>query len=385
MKKFSYLMISILILVSISFFNFNRRIQIFANENDLKFDCISSYLCGINGEVLYSSKSDVKTQIASIVKLMTINLTFEEIEKGNLTYDTLLQVSEYASSMGGSQLFLDANTNHSLNDILKSVIVASANDSAVVLAETISGSEDEFVKVMNKRAKDWGMSNTLFTDCTGLSNDHYSTAYDVSIMASKVLLNPIYTKYSDIWLEEYTHPSGRKTQVANTNKLIRTQEGCVAGKTGTTDCAGYCLVNLTNKENMKLISVILGAKNSNDRFSFSKKLINYGYSNFKNMEILNIDIPALSMEMNNSKPTKFDIYYKDTCNKLVDKHEDCEFNIEHKLDEKIKLPLKIGDKVGVAVITDKNKNIISKIDLIIKQNVAKKNILDNIVDIFENW
>lgn len=385
MKKIFYSITCIIALISsIIFFDLNIKIRTFANGNNLNLDCLSSYLTGINGEVLYSSNANTKTQIASIVKLMTINLTFEEIEKGNLTLETMLEVSEYASSMGGSQLFLDPNTKHKLDDLLKSVIVASANDSAVVLAETIAGSEKEFVKLMNQKAKDWGMNNTYFNDCTGLSNDHYSTAEDVSIMAQKVLTNEMYTKYSNIWLEEYTHPSGRKTQIANTNKLLKSQSGCIAGKTGTTDSAGYCLVNLTKKDNMNLISVILGAKDSNHRFSLSKDLINYGFANYKNMMLVDFNNPAYTLTLNNSIPEEINLYYKNQYNIIIRKNEELKVRVEYIID-KINLPLKINTTIGIARFFNENNEIICEIDLIVKQDIIKKNIYDNIVNIVENW
>lgn len=374
---------SIIIILTLSIFNWN--IKLAHAENDFELDCISSYLCGLNGEILQSLNPNKKTQIASIVKLMTIELTFEEIEKGNINFDSILNVSEYASSMGGSQLFLDANSNHKLDDILKSVIVASANDSAVVLAETIAGSEKQFVTLMNSKAKEWGMNDTLFTDCTGLSNDHYSTSHDVAIMASKVLTNNYYTKYSKIWLEEYTHPSGRITQIANTNKLIKTQNGCIAGKTGTTDGAGYCLVNLTDKDDLKLISVILGAKSSKERFALSKELINYGLSNFKLKEIINTLNPACKLKLNNAIPESIDVYYQQPYSIIVNKNNDIEYNVKIIIDNNIKLPLSNGDKVGKAIIINNDNEKKYEINLIVKENVAKKKIIDNIINIVENW
>lgn len=382
MKKIFFIA-SIIIILTLTILNEN--VKLVHAENAFELDCISSYLCGLNGEVLQSSNPNKRTQIASIVKLMTIGLTFEEIEKGTINFDSILNVSEYASSMGGSQLFLDANTNHKLDDILKSVIVASANDSAVVLAETIAGSEKQFVALMNSKATEWGMCDTLFTDCTGLSNDHYSTSHDVAIMASKVLTNDYYTKYSNIWLEEYTHPSGRITQIVNTNKLIKTQNGCIAGKTGTTDGAGYCLVNLTGKDNLELISVILGAKSSRERFALSKELINYGLSNFKLKEIVNTLNPACNLKLNNALPENVDVYYQQPYSIIINKNSNIEYNVKIIIDDHIELPLLNGDKVGKAIIITNDNEEIYEINLIIKENVSKKKIIDNIINIVENW
>lgn len=233
-------------------------------------------------QVLFENASDEKLPIASVTKLMTILITLEKIEEGSISLDDKVTVSANASGMGGSQIFLDADNEYVLGELLKSVIVASANDSSVALAEYIAGSENNFVRLMNERAKELKMSNTNYANCTGLpSAEGYSTAYDQALLLSAVLDYDTYHTYSSIWYEDFIHPSGRATQMANTNKLSRYYEGCIAGKTGSTNEAKYCLAVGAKRNDMSLISVVLGADSSQERFKCASDLLNYGFENFE--------------------------------------------------------------------------------------------------------
>ena len=233
-------------------------------------------------QVLFENASDEKLPVASVTKLMTILITLEKIEEGSISLDDKVTVSANASGMGGSQIFLDADNEYVLGELLKSVIVASANDSSVALAEYIAGSENNFVRLMNERAKELKMTNTNYANCTGLpSAEGYSTAYDQALLLSAVLDYDTYHTYSSIWYEDFIHPSGRATQMANTNKLSRYYEGCIAGKTGSTNEAKYCLAVGAKRNDMSLISVVLGADSSQERFKCASDLLNYGFENFE--------------------------------------------------------------------------------------------------------
>ena len=233
-------------------------------------------------QVLFENASDEKLPIASVTKLMTILITLEKIEEGTISLDDKVTVSANASGMGGSQIFLDADNEYVLGELLKSVIVASANDSSVALAEYIAGSENNFVRLMNERAKELKMTNTNYANCTGLpSAEGYSTAYDQALLLCAVLDYDTYHTYSSIWYEDFIHPSGRATQMANTNKLSRYYEGCIAGKTGSTNEAKYCLAVGAKRNDMSLISVVLGADSSQERFKCASDLLNYGFENFE--------------------------------------------------------------------------------------------------------
>lgn len=245
-------------------------------------NCKSSVLIEKNtGKILLENSSNDRHPIASVTKLMTILLTLEQIEAGNISLADNVVISENANGMGGSQIFLDANVEYNLGELLKSVIVASANDSSVALAEYIAGSENNFVIMMNEKVNELGLQNTFYSNCTGLpSTDAYSSAYDQAIILSKVLNYDTYHTYSSIWNEEFAHPSGRTTQMTNTNKLSKFYSGCIGGKTGSTNQAKYCLAVGAKRNNMELISVVLGAENSKERFKISSDLLDYGFNNF---------------------------------------------------------------------------------------------------------
>ena len=228
-----------------------------------------------SGEILFEKNATEHLPIASMVKMMTILLTLEEFEKGNLSEDTMITTSENASGMGGSQVFIDPYVEYSAGDLLKSVIVASGNDASVALAEHISGSEQTFVKRMNDKAKELGMNDTNYVNCTGLpAPEQYSCAKDCAIVLKQVCGYELYHKYSTIWMDELIHPSGRKTELVNTNRLVRYYEGCEGGKTGSTNEAGCCLSASAKRGGMRLISVIIGANNSQTRFNECSKLFN---------------------------------------------------------------------------------------------------------------
>ena len=235
-----------------------------------------------SGKVLSENNSHEKLPIASVTKLMTILLTLEKIDAGEISLEDKVMVSETAHGMGGSQIFLDANTEYVLSDLLKSVIVASANDSSVALAEHISGSENNFVKLMNARANELNMHDTHYSNCTGLPTlDGLSSAHDQAVLLNKVLNYSTYHEFSSVWHEDFVHPSGRTTQMTNTNKLSRYYDGCIGGKTGSTNQAKYCLTVGAKRGDMELISVVLGSDNSKERFKLASDLLNYGFNTFE--------------------------------------------------------------------------------------------------------
>lgn len=257
--------------------------QIYASEYVPQTTKASILIDMDTGAELYSNNATERMPVASIVKLMTIMLTFENIDKGVISLDDKVMVSENASGMGGSQIFLDANCEYELGELLKSVIVCSANDSSVALAEHISGSEVSFVQMMNSRANEMQLNNTNYVNCTGLpATNQYSCAIDVAKILKNVLSYEKYHEYSSIWLEDFQHPSGRTTEMTNTNRLSRFYEGCIGGKTGSTNEAGYCLAVGAKRGDLRLISVVLGASSSKDRFKSASDLLNYGFANYEN-------------------------------------------------------------------------------------------------------
>ena len=232
MKKIA--LISILALAIVGVFALNIS-AVAETGGGMEITAFSAYLTDFNsGRVLFAKNENERHEIASMVKIMTANLAFEAVERGELSLDEDITVSETASSMGGSQMFLDANTAYKATDLIKGIIIASANDASVAIAERLCGSHEAFVALMNERAAQLGMNDTKFCCATGLpdSGEQYSTARDVNIMTRQLMSHAKYYDYAGIWMEDYTHPSGRVTQLVNTNKLIRGYRGCIGGKIG---------------------------------------------------------------------------------------------------------------------------------------------------------
>ena len=277
-----YFLIFAFIAILFVFISISNNIKVYATSNLNTENCKSAVLIENNSKkVLFNKNAHYRHPIASVTKLMTILLTLEEIDAGNISLTDKVLVSQNANGMGGSQIFLDANVEYELGELLKSVIVASANDSSVALAEHIAGSENNFVRLMNEKASELGLKNTFYSNCTGLpTTDAYSSAYDQAIVLSNVLKFDTYHTYSSIWLEDFSHPSGRTTQMTNTNKLSKFYSGCIGGKTGSTNQAKYCLAVGAKRNNMNLISVVLGSENSKERFRISSELLDYGFENF---------------------------------------------------------------------------------------------------------
>lgn len=253
------------------------------NKTDTKMtEAKSAYLTDSNfTEEIYEYNSQEKYPIASMVKMMTLLIAFEEIDSGRMSLDEKIQISHKAMSMGGSQMFLSEGLEYPLSDLILGIVVASANDACVAVAERISGSEGQFINRMNDRAKELKMTNTNFVNCTGLPCiNGYSCAHDCAVMLSELLKHERYHDYSTVWLENYTHPDGRTTVLTNTNKLIRFYKGCDGGKTGFTNEAGFCLTATAVRDGVRVISVVIGESDSTKRFEDTKRLLNYAFANY---------------------------------------------------------------------------------------------------------
>lgn len=255
----------------------------YSADTGVKVNAKSAYAIEFDtGTPIYSHNEDKRLPIASMAKIMTLLLSYEHIQSGAMTTDSTVVVSQNAASMGGSQAFLDANKEYKVDDLLKSITIASANDSCVAMAEAISGSVDGFVADMNNKARELGMENTNFANCTGLPDPNgYSSAKDVSTMMRELLRHDKYYAYSTIWMDDLVHPGGRVTGLTNTNKLVRFYEGCDGGKTGYTSEAGHCLSATAVRGGMRLITVVIGEPDSKTRFKDVSDLFNFGFANYE--------------------------------------------------------------------------------------------------------
>lgn len=236
------------------------------------------------GTVILEKDKDVPRSPASVTKVMTLLLIFEEIEKGNLKLDDTVTTSAHAKSMGGSQVFLEEGETQTVKTMIKCIVIASGNDASVAMAEHLSGTEQAFVEQMNKRAAELGMKNTHFVDCCGLteSRDHYTTAYDIALMSRELITRyPQILTYSSIWMEDITHVTRKGSSrftLTNTNKLLRSYEGCKGLKTGSTSIAKYCLSAVAERNGVTLIASVMAAPDPKTRFRDAASLFNYGFS-----------------------------------------------------------------------------------------------------------
>lgn len=355
-------------------------------SNELVQSCKSAYLCDYySGECVYEYNSTVRIPIASVCKVMTLNLCFEAIERGDISFDSKITVSSNASGMGGSQVFLKDGLTYSVEQLIKSVVVCSANDSCVALAEAICGSEDDFVLLMNERAKEYGCENTLFSNCTGLPKDtQYSCAKDVAVMFKQLIGHEDYYKFSKVWLEDFEHPDGRVTSMTNTNKLIRKYSSCDGGKTGFTSDAGFCLASTAKKDNLRLISVVLGADSSDNRFSSTTRMFNYGFANYKNAIVLdeNINLNQTVCVVGSNKESICVKPIK-TESVFMKKGENPSLSFNF-VPQTLHAPVSKGDNAGVMEIY-KNGVLYDTVDVVAAEDAQKASYFDNLKKVANNW
>lgn len=339
-----------------------------------------------SGQVLMEQNSEVKLPVASIVKLMTVLITFEKIDEGKISLDDKVVASSTASGMGGSQVFIETGGEYTVDQLLKSVIVCSANDASVALAEYIAGSENQFVELMNKRAKELGLDNTVYYNCTGLpAAGQFSCAKDMARLLAEVIKHEKYFDYSTIWIDKLEHSAGRVTELVNTNKLIRYFNGCDGGKTGSTNEAGYCLVATAKRGDMRLIGAVLGCESGKDRFSKTSDVLNFGFNNFTNKKVISKDdVLDNNISVMGGKDTKIsvspnkDIYY------LQNRSSDDDVEIKYELPEYIKAPIKVGDVVG-KVYAVVNGVVVGECYVVSCVDVLKSTYFDALGKIAKDW
>ena len=329
-----------------------------------------------SGKILYEKNSHERFAPASMTKIMSMILIMEEIEKGKLKWDEVLTVSEYASSMGGSQIFLEPNEKMSVKDLFKAVAIGSANDATVVFAERISGTEEKFVEKMNKKAKKLGLKDTNFKNSTGLdAANHYSSAYDMAYMAKELVKYEKIFEFTTIYEDYLRQNTDNKFWLVNTNKLIKTYEGADGLKTGYTKEAGYCLTATAKKNNMRIIGTIMGSSESKSRNSNMSRLLDYGFNSYEMQTEANTGDVILKKKLSKAENEEIKIVPKDNLSVLIKKGEEKKsLNYEMKLD-KLKLPIKKGDKIGTLILKDGNKSI-NQVDLTVLEDVKRASILE---------
>lgn len=357
---------------------FSCFIPIAKAEDSLNLSSESAILMDAeSGKILYEKNIDEKLPMASMTKIMSMLLIMENIENGSLKYEDKVLISENASGMGGSQVFLQAGEEYTVNDLLKCIAVSSANDAVVAMAEKISGSVDTFVTLMNEKAKSLGLENTNFANPHGLDNEnHYSTAYDMAIMAKELLKHEDILKFTSIYEDYLTKPDGSQVWLVNTNRLVRFYDGVDGLKTGYTTEAGYCLTATAKKNDLRLISVVMKSPSAEERSSDTSTLLTYGFNSFKSNVIYSKDKSLGKVKIEKGKLKEVDVYLKEDATEILsvtEKPSDYTFNI--KID-KIIAPVKAGTIVGTTEIIDNEGNIIKEADIIVKIDVEKAGFLD---------
>lgn len=356
-----------------------------AESEQLVGGCKAAYLCDWrSGEGVYEKNATAHLPIASMCKIMTLLLCFEEFDCG-LTPEEQISVSESASSMGGSQVFLEAGGVYPAGELIKSICIASANDSCVAMAERIAGSEERFVQRMNERAKELSMNDTVFVNCTGLpAVGQYSCAKDVAVMLAELMKHEEYFSYSKIWMDEIGHSGGRVTEMANTNKMIRSYQGCDAGKTGYTSEAGFCLAASAMRGNMRVIAVVIGADSSKTRFDDVKRLFDFAFANYTCKTILEPRVlDGCLCKVGGSKQKEIRVRPAEGCYVFCEKGDADEIFYETELRE-MRAPVRTGDEVGRVVVYKNNVEVCS-VALVANEDAEKSGYFDAVREIALGW
>lgn len=335
------------------------------------------------GKVIYEKNADKKLAPASMTKVMSMLLIMEAIDSGKLNFEDEVVISDNASKMGGSQIFLQTGEKYKVQELLKGIAIASGNDAVVAMAEKVSGSLSSFVEAMNNKANALGLKNTHFDNPHGLeSENHYTTARDMSIMAKELLKHEKILEFTSIYEDYLKKPDGSSIWLVNTNRLVRFYEGVDGLKTGFTDQAGYCITTTAKRKDMRLLSVVMNVETSDLRSKDTVNMLNYGFNTYK-LDILlpkDKDLGEAKIEKGHQKTTKLFIEQDVTIlSKVTDDQEEFTYNL---LVDDLKVPIPNGDIVGSLEVIDKEGNIVKEVDVVVKEEIKKANLLDLFTRVF---
>ena len=367
MKKF------IILLLIISFIT--PMVVLAENNPDITKDAKSAVMIEYTtGEILYNKNANERRSVASLTKMMGLVIIFEKIDNGSLKTNEILTVSKNAKEMGGSQLWLDEGEKISVDDLLKGITMASANDAMVLMAERISGTEEAFVKEMNNKARSLGLKNTNFVNCTGLDEEGgYSSAYDMALIAKELLKHSKVLEYTSKYEDYIRENSEEKTWIVNTNKLVRFYNGADGLKTGYTDEAGSTLAVTSLKDGLRLIAITLGYDDANTRNTETMALLDYGYNQYESKIIMQKDQKIKNIKLNKTKQNEVNLVLENDVAIINKKGEEIkDYSYEIKLND-INLPIKKGEVLGRLELKSDNK-IISSTNLLADRNLEKANI-----------
>ncbi|SFA52687.1 D-Ala-D-Ala carboxypeptidase DacF. Serine peptidase. MEROPS family S11 [Anoxybacillus pushchinoensis] len=338
------------------------------------------------GAVLYEKNAHEPLPPASMTKIMTMLLIMEAIDQGKLKIDERVRASEYAASMGGSQIFLEPGEEMTVDDLLKGVAIGSGNDASVALAERIAGSEEAFVHMMNEKARQLGLKHTAFENTTGLpAKNHYSTAYDMAVMAKELLKYDLITKYTGTYEDYLRENTDKKFWLVNTNRLVKFYPGVDGLKTGYTSEAKYCLTATAKKGNMRVIAVVFGAPTPKARNAQITKMLDYAFSHYETKPLYKKGETITTLPVSKGKKRSVAVVTSEPLSVLLKKGEKSEaIKAAWKLNEKVKAPVKKGDVLGTLIIK-KDGSVIAKSPLVAKEQVEEANMWELFKRMFSSF
>mgnify|MGYP000458449564 FL=1 len=345
------------------------------NKTTLELDSESAILLDENsGTILYAKNEHARLRPASVTKVMTLLLVMEALDRGEISLDDRVLCSEKARKMGGSQIWLNETEQLTVHEMLKAICVVSANDCSVAIAEFIGGSEEMFVQKMNEKAKELGMNDTTFKNCHGIDEDgHLTSAYDIALMSRELSKNhPKIHEYTKIWMDSLRDG---KSQLVNTNKLVRFYAGCTGLKTGSTSLAGFNLSATATRNDLKLIGVVVHGTTSQNRFDDAKKLLDYGFSNFSNKVLATKDQVIETIPIEKARQKEVEVVVENDLTVLLSKGEEKNVRTEIIYDEKVSAPIAYKEKVG-SINCYLNDELIGSENLLSNQEVKKKSLIN---------
>lgn len=359
-------------------------------QPDLSVNAKSSILIEPQtGKVLFEQNPDERLALASVTKVMTILLIYEALDQDKIKWDDTVTISAHAASMGGSQVFLEEGERQSVRDLTKSVVIASANDAAVAMAEFLAGSEESFVSMMNKKAAELMMKNTSFKNACGLDTEgHFSSARDIALMSRELLTKyPQVVDYSTIWMDKITHKTARGESefgLTNTNKLIKWYNGATGLKTGSTGQALYCLSGSAERDSLKLIAVVLGAPDPSVRFQEVMKMFDYGFANFKIAQGEQVGTSVGTVKINKGVKDEADVVVKDAVSTVIPKGNNENMESQIVLYDFLDAPVLKDTKAGEIIYTYDNVEI-GRSDLILVEDIKRIGYFDILEKLKNIW
>lgn len=354
------------------------------NSNSLNLESGSAILIEQNsGQILYEHNIHEQLRPASVTKVMSVLLIMEAIDSGKITLEDKVPCSSNASSMGGSQIWLNETEELTVNEMLKAICVVSANDCTVAMAEYLAGSQESFVEKMNQKAKELGMNDTCFKNCHGIDeDDHITSSYDIALMSRELLTkHPSITNYTTIWMDSLRDG---KSELVNTNKLIRNYQGATGLKTGSTSLALYNLSASATRNGLSLIAVIMKAPSTKVRFSEAQKLLDYGFNNYSYKELSKKNDSIKKVTVTKGVESEINAIFKDDFGTLLKKGEDKNISQNISIDENLSAPIIKGQKIGEASFT-LNGKVIGTVDIISDKEIRKNGLMNMVSYLYKNW